>query len=87
MRDIGLSTFKQLENILGWVQEGGWIELWNIFIQFRPLKIVFAIWKTLMNLDAKDIRCSKEINWFKPRMNQFVLQADRDFQTAHTADS
>jgi len=22
-----------------------------------------------MNLGAKDIRCSKEINWFKARMN------------------
>jgi len=40
-----------------------------------------------MNLGAKDMRYSKEINCFKPRMNQFVLQADRDFQTAHTADS
>ena len=55
--------------------------------QFRPLKIVFAIWKTLMNLCAKDIRCTKEIKWFKPRMNQFVLQAERIFQTAHTTDS
>jgi len=26
-----------------------------------------------MNLGAKDIRCSKEINWFKARMNQFVV--------------
>ena len=69
------------ENVLGW---GGWIELWKIFIRFRPLKIVFAIWKTLMNLSAKDIRCSKEINWFKVRMNQFLVQADRTFQTAHS---
>jgi len=27
-----------------------------------------------MNLGAEDIRCSKEINWFKERMNQFVIQ-------------
>jgi len=56
------------------------------FSQFRPLKIVFAIWKTLMNLGAKDIRWSKKINWFKSRINQFVLQADRDFQAAHTTN-
>ena len=49
------------------------------FSQFRPLKMVFAIWKTLMNLGAKDIGCSKEINWFKARMNQFVIQTDRSF--------
>jgi len=40
-----------------------------------------------MILGAKDIRCNKEINWFRPRMNQFVLQTNRNFQTTHTADS
>jgi len=26
-----------------------------------------------MNLGAKDIGCSKVMNWFKARMNQFVI--------------
>jgi len=29
-----------------------------------------------MNLGAKDIGYSKEINWFKARMNQFVILTD-----------
>jgi len=36
-----------------------------------------------MNLDAKDIRCSEEINWFKSRMNQFVLQRENFKQHTH----
>jgi len=74
------------ENVLGWVQEG---VNWTLkdFSQFRPLKIVFAIWKALKNLGDQDIRCSKEMNWFKPWMNQFVLQIDRKFQTPHIAYS
>jgi len=80
--DLHCSTIIIIfENVLGWVQEGEWIELWKIFNQFRPLKIVFAIWKTSMNLGARDIRCSKEINWFKVRMNQFVIQTDRSFSS------
>jgi len=46
------------------------------FNQFQPLKIVFAIWKTLMNLGIKDIEYCREINWFKARMNQFVILTD-----------
>jgi len=30
-----------------------------------------------MNIGARDIRCSKKINWFKARMNQFVIQTNR----------
>ena len=53
------------------------------FSQFRPLKIVFTIWKTLMNLGVKDIGCSKEINWFKST-NESICYTDR---YKHTADS
>jgi len=75
------STQNQLWKCFRLSSRGGWIELWNIFFQFRPLKMVFTIWKTLTNLGARDIRCSKEINWFKARMNQFVIQTDRSFSS------
>jgi len=55
---------------------GRWIEFWKIFPDLDLWKIVFAIWKTLMNLGAEDIGCSKEINWFKAWMNQFVIKTD-----------
>ena len=74
--NIQEECFLITENVLDWVQEGGWIELWKIFPNLDVWKIVFAIWKTLMNLGAKDIGCNKEINWFKAQMNQFVIKTD-----------
>jgi len=40
-----------VENVLGWVQEGGWIELWKLFYLFETVKTIFTNWKDLTNLN------------------------------------
>jgi len=45
------NRLSNIESVLGWVQEGGWIELWKLFCLFEIVKTIFTNWKDLTNLN------------------------------------